>query len=85
MAMMKDISPVKDCRQDQDALDRAASADAREGIRLGLKDARKGRRPPVREFLEEIEARYRPTQKRSSMRGPILAVRMRRDSGDQVA
>jgi hypothetical protein len=62
MAKMKRKSPVKNRRKNQDALDRAAAADAREGIRQGLEDARKGRGQPAREFFREFEAKYRPSK-----------------------
>ena len=57
MAKMKGKSPET---ERQDALDRAASADAREGIRQGLDDVRNGRTRPAREFFKEFEAKYRP-------------------------
>ena len=39
----------------QRLLDIAARADAREGIRQGLEDARKGRTRPAEEFFKEFE------------------------------
>jgi len=38
--------------------DDAAQADAREGIRQGLEDARAGRLRPAREFFAEFEAAH---------------------------
>jgi len=58
MAKMKSKSPVKNRRRSQDELDRAAFADAREGIRQGLEDARRGRGQPAREFFKKFEAKY---------------------------
>jgi hypothetical protein len=60
MAKMKVKSPVKNRRKDQDALDRAAAADAREGIRQGLEDVGRGRLRPAREFFREFEAKHHP-------------------------
>jgi len=40
----------------QRLLDQEARADAREGIRQGLDDARLGRMRPVEEFFKEFEA-----------------------------
>jgi hypothetical protein len=42
----------------QDLLDIAAAADAREGIRQGLEDLRKGRSRPAREFFREFEKKH---------------------------
>jgi hypothetical protein len=39
-------------------LDIVARADAKEGIRQGLEDARKGKVRPIREFFAEFEARH---------------------------
>jgi len=47
---------VQDARAYQRLLDIAAVADAREGIRQGLEDARKGRTRPARGFFAEFEA-----------------------------
>jgi hypothetical protein len=47
-------------RSRQEQLDIAAAADAREGIRQGLEDSRKGRGQPAREFFKEFETKYRP-------------------------
>jgi len=49
---------VQDAQAYQRLLDMAAAADAREGIRQGLEDARKGPTRPAREFFREFEARY---------------------------
>ena len=54
----KAAAVVQDAAAYQRLLDLAAAADAREGIRQGLEDARKGRTRPAREFLGEFEARY---------------------------
>jgi prevent-host-death family protein len=48
---------VQDAEAYQRLLDIAARADAREGIRQGLEDARMGRTRPVREFLAEFRAK----------------------------
>ncbi len=45
-----------DARQRQ--LDIAAQADAKEGIRQGLEDAKNGRLQPIREFFAEFEAKH---------------------------
>jgi prevent-host-death family protein len=47
---------VQDAEAYQRLLDIAAGADAREGIRQGLEDVRKGRTRPVREFFRDFEA-----------------------------
>jgi prevent-host-death family protein len=49
---------VQDAEAYQRLLDIAARADAEEGIRQGLKDARDGRVRPAREFFDEFEARH---------------------------
>jgi prevent-host-death family protein len=49
---------VQDAEAYQRLLDMAAAADAREGIRQGLEDARKARTRPARQFLKDFEARY---------------------------
>jgi prevent-host-death family protein len=54
----KAAAVVQDAEAYQRLLDVAARADAREGIRQGLEDARKGRTRPVGEFFEEFEARH---------------------------
>jgi hypothetical protein len=50
MAKIKVSSPVQDRRKDHESLDQAAQADAREGIRQGLEEARKGLGQPARKF-----------------------------------
>ena len=47
---------VQDAAAYQRLLDIAAQADAGEGIRQGLDDARRGRIRPAREFFDEFEA-----------------------------
>jgi prevent-host-death family protein len=54
----KAAAVVQDAEAYQRLLDIAARADAREGIRQGLEDARKGKGRPVKEFLEEFEAAH---------------------------
>jgi prevent-host-death family protein len=49
---------VQDAEAYQRLLDIAAKADAREGIRQGLEDARDGNVRPVREFLAEFRAKH---------------------------
>jgi prevent-host-death family protein len=49
---------VQDAEAYQRLLDIAAGADADEGIRQGLKDAKAGRLRPARDFFREFEARY---------------------------
>jgi prevent-host-death family protein len=49
---------VQDAEAYQRLLDIAAYADADEGIRQGLEDARKGRVRPAREFFADFEARH---------------------------
>jgi len=44
---------VSDAEADQRLLDLAARADAKEGIRQGLEDARKGRMRRAEEFFRE--------------------------------
>jgi prevent-host-death family protein len=51
----KAAAVVQDAEAYQRLLDVAASAEAREGIRQGLEDARKGKIRPVQEFFEEFE------------------------------
>ena len=46
---------VQDAEAYQRLLDVAALADAEEGIRQGLDDAKKGKTRPVREFFGEFE------------------------------
>lgn len=51
----KAAAVVQDAEAYQHLLDVAARADAREGVRQGLEDARKGRTRPAREFFREFE------------------------------
>jgi len=52
----KAAAVVQDAQAYQRLLDVAARADAAEGIRQGLEDARKGRFRSAREFFDEFEA-----------------------------
>ncbi len=52
----KAAAVVQDAEAYQRLLDIAARADAREGIRQGLEDARKGRSRAAEEFFREFEA-----------------------------
>jgi len=52
----KAAAVVQDAEAYQRLLDIAAQADAEEGIRQGLEDAKEGRVRPAREFFEEFEA-----------------------------
>jgi prevent-host-death family protein len=54
----KAAAVVQDAEAYQRLLDVAALADAGEGVRQGLGDARKGKTRPVREFFDEFEARH---------------------------
>ena len=49
---------VQDAEAYPRLLDVAASADAAEGIRQGVEDAKKGRIRPAKEFFGELEARH---------------------------
>ena len=49
---------VQDAEAYQRLLDIAAAADAREGIRQGLEDIRKGRTRPARQFFAEFESKH---------------------------
>lgn len=49
---------VQDAEAYQRLLDIAASADAEEGIRQGLEDAKKGKTRPAREVFDEFEAAH---------------------------
>jgi prevent-host-death family protein len=49
---------VQDVQAYQRLLDIAAAADAEEGIRQGLEDAKKAKTRPVREFFDEFEAKH---------------------------
>jgi PHD/YefM family antitoxin component YafN of YafNO toxin-antitoxin module len=52
----KAAAVVQDPEAYQRLLDIAAQADAKEGIRQGLDDAKKGKLRPAREFFAEFEA-----------------------------
>jgi len=52
----KAAAVVQDAEAYQRLLDIAAQADAREGIRQGLEQARKGKTRPVRDFFAEFES-----------------------------
>lgn len=54
----KAAAVVQDAEAYQRLLDIAAAADAREGIRQGLEDVRKGRTRPAREFFAEFDAKH---------------------------
>jgi prevent-host-death family protein len=54
----KAAAVVQDAEAYQRLLDIAARADAKEGIRQGLEDSRKGRMRPVEEFFQEFEAKH---------------------------
>ena len=54
----KAAAVVQDAEAYQRLLDIAAQADAEEGIRQGLEDARKGRVRPARQFFEDFEAAH---------------------------
>ena len=54
----KAAAVVQDADAYQRLLDIAARADAGEGIRQGLEDARKGRVQPARELFDEFEAKH---------------------------
>ncbi len=49
---------VQDAEAYQRLLDIAARADANEGIRQGLEEARSGKGRPVREFFAEFKAKH---------------------------
>jgi len=49
---------VQDAEAYQQLLDIAARADADEGIRQGLEDAKKGKTRPARQFFAEFEATH---------------------------
>jgi len=51
----KAAAVVQDAAAYQRLLDVAARADAREGIRQGMEDSKKGKMRPAREFFEEFE------------------------------
>jgi prevent-host-death family protein len=52
----KAAAVVQDAEAYQRLLDIAAAADAREGIRQGLEESRKGQGQPAREFFKEFDA-----------------------------
>jgi PHD/YefM family antitoxin component YafN of YafNO toxin-antitoxin module len=54
----KAAAVVQDAEAYQRLLDIAAQADATEGIRQGLEDARLGRMRPARQFFEDFEASH---------------------------
>ena len=54
----KAAAVVQDAEAYQHLLDIAAQADAAEGIRQGLEDAREGKVRPVKEFFDEFETRH---------------------------
>jgi prevent-host-death family protein len=54
----KAAAVVQDAEAYQRLLDVAARADAREGIRQGLEDARKEKIKPARKFFERFEAEH---------------------------
>ena len=58
MAKEKSEHKKNERQRIQEQLDIAAAADAREGIRQGLEDAKMGRGQPAREFFKEFEAKY---------------------------
>jgi prevent-host-death family protein len=54
----KAAAVIQDAEAYQCLLDIAAGADAREGIRQGLEQARTGKTRPVEEFFKEFEAKH---------------------------
>ncbi len=54
----KAAAVIQDAEAYQRLLDIAAQADAREGIRQGLEDARRGRTRPAEKFFREFEAAH---------------------------
>lgn len=54
----KAAAVVQDAEAYQRLLDIAARAEAEEGIRQGLEDARKDRTRPAREFFDEFETTH---------------------------
>jgi len=54
----KAAAVVQDAEAYQRLLDIAANADAHEGIRQGLDDAKQRKVRPAREFFEDFEARH---------------------------
>lgn len=53
----KAAAVVQDAEAYQRLLDIATRSDAKEGVRQGLEDAKKGRARPAREFFDDFEAR----------------------------
>ena len=56
--MARQLAVVQDAEAYQRLLDIAARADAGEGIRQGLEDAKKGRIRLARQFFDEFEANH---------------------------
>lgn len=54
----KAAAVVQDAEAYQHLLDIAAQADAEEGIRQGLENAKEGKLRPAREFFDEFEAAH---------------------------
>jgi prevent-host-death family protein len=54
----KAAAVVQNAEAYQRLLDIAASADAEEGIRQGLADAKKAKTRPARKFFDEFEAKH---------------------------
>jgi len=54
----KAAAVIQDAEAYQRLLDIAAKAEAREGIRQGLEDVRKGRTRPAEEFFKAFEAKH---------------------------
>ena len=54
----KAAAVIQDAEAYQRLLDIAAQADAREGIRQGLEDARRGRTRPAKQFFREFESTH---------------------------
>ena len=54
----KAAAVIQDAEAYQRLLDIAAQADAREGIRQGLEDVRKGRTRPAGDFFRDFEAEH---------------------------
>lgn len=54
----KAAAVVQDAEAYQRLLDIASRADAKEGIRQGLQDAKQGKIRPAREFFDEFEAEH---------------------------
>ncbi len=55
----KAAAVVQDAEAYQRLLDIAARADAEEGVRQGLEDARRGKTRPARQFFAEFESTHR--------------------------